>query len=70
MVLCTDMRMRAIENEGFCRVLLKSLLRVVLVEVVLLFLSVVPLCRNRIGGLSGRDRQTRQIETFGEESEV
>ena len=45
-MLCTDMRMHAIENESFCRVLLKSLLRVVLVEVVLLFLSVVPLCRN------------------------
>ena len=57
-------------NEVFCRVLLKSLLHVVLIEVVLLILSVVPLCRNRIGGLSRRERQRCQIETFGEESEV
>ena len=62
--------MRAVEKESFCHVLFKSLLHVVLVKVVLLVLSVVLLCRNRIGGLSRRDRQRRQIETFGEKSEV
>ena len=58
-LLCTDMRMRAIKKGVFCRVLLESLLRVVLVEVDLLVLSVVLLCRNRIGGLSRRDKDVK-----------